>query len=161
MNALILYYSRDGNTKIAAEYLSQKLQCDIASLNEKKPSRSFILAGFRSVTGKRRKLIGDPWGLCKDRDVIILGAPIWAGNGNPVLNSFLDDADFSGKKVYLFTLQADPQLKSAVSVLEILGKRVEDAKGIISGTLAIHGNSPGKTAEKSYITNQLDHWEIS
>jgi len=159
-NPLILFYSRDGSTKLAAHYLGQKLSIPVKELKEQKVSRNFILSGYRAAAGKRRALAGNPWEEITGVSHLFLGAPIWAGNGNPVLNSFLDKADLQGKEVYLFTLQADPNKGTASKVLDFYTKRVEERGGRVAGTHALQGTSPGKRAEEDFIKQQIDTWEL-
>lgn len=160
MSSIVIYYSRNGSTAIAAKHIAEKFNADIVELKEKKPRRGFLVSGYRSAAGKRPELAGDPWLSMDGKDLIILGAPIWAGNGNPVLNSFLDKADFTGKKIILFTLQADPELGSSEKVLNLMSERIVGSGGTLVAARGFHGQSPGKTAEAEYVRSQLDTWEI-
>ena len=160
MSTLILYYSRDGSTKLAAEYLGRKLACPVEALQEEKPSRNFLVSGFHAASGKRREVAGNPWASAATHDTLILGAPIWAGNGNPVMNAFLDRADLKGKQVWVFTLQAGPGRNHNSKALQHYRKLIEQKGGQVAGTWSIQGTSPGKTASVEHLQSQLDEWEL-
>lgn len=156
----VIYFSRDGSTKLAAHIIAEKLGAKCIELEEKKKSRNFLLSGFRAAAKKHASLAGDPWGQIQDCSQVVLGSPIWASNGNPAMNGFLDKADLTGKKVYLFTLQADPDTASAATVLAHFTQRVAEAGGTVAGSFALHGASPGKCADKAQLEQDLSEWEL-
>lgn len=156
----VIYFSRDGSTKLAAHIIAEKLGAQCIELEEKKKSRNFLLSGFRAAAKKHTTLAGDPWGAIQDCSRVVIGSPIWAGNGNPATNGFLDKADLTGKKVYLFTVQADPEMASAAGVLSHFTQRVAEAGGSVAGSFALYGASPGKCAEKARLEQDLSEWEL-
>ncbi len=160
MESLVIYFSRDGSTRIVADLVAEKLKAEIVELQEKKPRRNFIVSGYRSAKGVKPDLAGDPWAAMEGKDLVVLGAPIWAGNGNPVLNSFLEKAEFKGKKVLVFTLQADPGTKTSEKVVVFLSEKIASAGGEIVGSFGFHGSSPGKTAKKEYLEEQFANWDL-
>jgi len=159
-NKAIVFFSRDGSTRIAASIIAEKTGAELVELKEEKPSRNFIISGFRASTRKHSSLAGDPWEAVASCDTIILGAPIWAGKGVPAMNGFLDKADLSGKHVYLFTLQADPNLRASDQVHAHYTSRVEEVGGVVDGTIALAGNSPGKTSNEADLCKALEKWEF-
>ncbi len=130
-HAAVVFFSRDGSTKRAAEVLANRMGATLVELHEAQASNPLILA-----------------------------APIWAGNGNPAMNGFLDQADLRGKTVHILTVQADPDHGSSKAVLDHYRRRVVEAGGTVGGTRAITGASPGKTAEEPAIRDALEGWEI-
>ena len=156
----ILFFSRDGSTKKAATILADRLDAQLIELIEKKPVKGFIRAGYMALKSKSSPLRDAPWEKCADKDIWILGTPIWAAHGTPAMNSFMESADFSGKKVFIFTLQADPRLKDSIGVLNYMSEKIEAAGGKIAGTLALQGASPGKTGSADNY-EALEHWAIS
>ena len=147
-NKAVLFFSRNGSTRGAAELLAARLDAELIELKPLKKT-GFLRSGYMAAKKKGAELEGDPWQACMDKDLLIIGTPVWAGNGTPAINSFLDKADLKGKRVYLFTLQADPRMEKAPAILSYLSSRVKTAGGEVSGTLAVHGASPGKTAEEA------------
>ena len=160
MDKAIVYFTRDGSTAIAVDYLAKKTAAVPVLLETRKRLRNFVLSGFVSASKRSIELAGDPWSETADATTIILAAPVWAGNGNPVMNSFIEKADFSGKKVYLLTLQADPKKTAGERVIPFLSEMVSKRGGTVAGSLAIQGTSPGKTAAEHLIHSQLEEWRI-
>lgn len=160
MDKAIVYFTRDGSTAIAVGYLARKTAAVPVRLETRKRLRSFVLSGFVSASKRRIELSGDPWAETADATTIILAAPVWAGNGNPVMNSFIEKADFSGRRIYLLTLQADPRKTARERVIPFLSEMVSERGGTVAGSLAIQGTSPGKTASEDLIQSQLKEWQI-
>ena len=55
--------------------------------------------------------------------------PIWASNGTPAFNAFMEKMDLSGKRIHVVTLQADPGKKGSAGVHEYFKTRIENAGG--------------------------------
>ncbi|WP_028972807.1 flavodoxin family protein [Spirochaeta cellobiosiphila] len=140
--------------------MSQKWDTCSYELKEAKPSRNFLLSGFKAMQKKRSSIETIPTDLINDADFLIIASPIWAGNGNPIINSFVDQADLDKKPVYLCTVQADPQCKTAPKVFGYLSKVIGSKGGMVKGSKAFHGASPGKTASRSDLEKQLAQWNI-
>lgn len=158
-NKAVVFFSRNGSTRGAAALLASRLDAEMIELKPLKKT-GFLRSGYMAAKKKGTELVGDPWQACEDKDLLILGTPVWAGNGTPAINSFLDKADLKGKKIYLFTLQADPRMEKAPAIHAYLSSRVEAAGGVVSGTVALHGASPGKTADEAQYKEKVDNWEI-
>ena len=124
----VIYFSRNGSTRIAAGLIAERIDAELVELKGQKARHGFVLSGFRAVTKKHLPPAGDPWADIRGCSTLVLGAPVWGGNANPVMNGFLDKADFTGKKVYLFTLQADPQKSKSDEVLAHYSQRVKDCR---------------------------------
>jgi len=155
----VVFFSRNGSTKGAASLLAERIEADLIELKPLKKT-GFIRSGYMASRKKKIDLDGDPWKECRDKSLLILGTPVWAGNGTPAINTFLDKADLTGKRVYLFTLQADPGLKGSKDILSFLSERVESAGGTVSGTLSLNGTSPGKTAPPENYRDKVECWKI-
>lgn len=156
----VLYFSRDGSTRIVAGLIAEKLDAELIELRPEKERRSFLLSGFKAATKKHVSLAGDPWGAIRENNLVALGSPIWAGNGNPVMNGFLDKADLTDKRVLLFTVQADPGKAKSEQVLAHFSRRVEEAGGTVVSSRAFVGASPGRTAAEDALKEQLAGWDL-
>ncbi len=102
----IVYYSRTGNTKKAAETLQNKIKekkIDVKLIeiqNVKKPG--FFKAGIAAMTQKEQPINNTDFDL-KNFDTILVGSPTWAGRSSPYIQSFFNKAEnFKGKKVGIF-----------------------------------------------------------
>lgn len=156
----VVFFSRNGSTRIAANIISGKIDAELVELKAQKARHGFVVSGFRAVTKKHLLPEDDPWARIRECSTVVLGAPIWGGNANPVMNGFLDRADFTGKKVYLFTLQADTGKSKSDEVLAHYSQRVKDAGGTVAGSFALTGASPGKTADEGALREALAGWDL-
>ena len=156
----IVFLSRDGSTRLAAQILAERTGALTVELEQRKGAKGFLLSGFRAKTGKHVEPSEDPWSRVRECGTLILAAPIWAGSPNPVMNGFLDEADLSGKSVYLLTVQADPDRSKSGEVLEHYSRRVREAGGSVGGSRAITGAPPGRTAKEEAIRTALEGWAI-
>jgi flavodoxin len=161
MKKAIVYFSRNGSTRLAAEILAEKLNATLIELQEKKRS-GFFVSAYRALKKRSVPLEGTPEKDILPYDQIILGTPIWAGNGTPPINTFLDKADLSGKEMIIYTVQADPSLKGSEEIHEFLKDRVLK-KGAREGIkcVALYGEKPGKTAQRSSLEEQLDRLKLT
>jgi flavodoxin len=124
LKALVIYYSKTGNTKLMAENMAQKLNADILALKPQKEIKSdgfmlFFRGGFQSMTKRKIKLESIETDFA-DYDLIILGTPVWAWRLNPVVRSFLKTAKFKNKKFGLFCCCAGTSKNILAEMREIL-----------------------------------------
>lgn len=76
MKTLVLYYSRTGNNRFAAQRLAEALDCDIEEIRTLCGGFFFLLLGSALKFGLgNRKLARNP----ADYDRVILCGPIWMG----------------------------------------------------------------------------------
>jgi flavodoxin len=148
----IVYFSKSNNTATGAEILAQRIGGTLIRLDE--IGRS---GPMKAIMKKGSKLGGDPWGEASSFDELYLMSPIWAGNGSPPMNAFLDGADLSGKRITLITFQADPQAKSSAKVHQYWTGRVVEKGGTVVARYGLVGG-PGmyKFAGREAIEKQID-----
>lgn len=161
MKTAVVFYTRDGNTRLAADLLARKLGADVFELEEGKKrgksAASFMAAGFGAAFGLRSRLKNSFTQEMKAYDTICIGSPVWAGKTVPAVNAFIHDLNAVGKKITLFTVQADPQPEAKPPVSLNAHKQVLEKKGAsVTQMLRMHGAPPGKTAEPQEIQKQLD-----
>ena len=98
MNIGLMYYSRTGNTKKAAETLNEKLQSHtehvetIELLHEKK--LGFFGAARLAMKGEHPPIMNNEVDVNKF-DRLIIGTPVWAGRPAPYVYTFLDHNSLS------------------------------------------------------------------
>ena len=125
MKSAVVYYSLDGSTRVAAQALSERLNADMFELKEVRPRGksvfAFLCEGFAAATGKKSRLQDTFSGQMDAYELVCIGMPIWASSPVPAVNAFVDAFDPTGKKVLLFTVQADPntQLPPAKKVEQL------------------------------------------
>lgn len=93
METLIVFYSRTGVTKQVAEFLKNKLDCDLEEIEDVK-SRKGVLGYIRSGKEAVKKQIPkikptnkNP----KDYDLVLVGTPNWAGHISSPVRSYLSN----------------------------------------------------------------------
>ncbi|VDN49161.1 conserved protein of unknown function [Petrocella atlantisensis] len=150
-STVVVYYSKDNNTRTGAKILSDRIGAKIVELTEIRKG-NFIQA----LTKKSSKLAGDPWGEIKDAKIIYLMSPIWASNGVPAVNAFLDKADLTNKEVTIITFQQFADLRNSDNVHNYFRNKVQDKNGIVLDCYAFLGGKMGHCAEEIYIRTQID-----
>jgi len=91
-NILVVYYSRTGATRKAAEYITKKLGADMEEIIDMKKRSGicgFIIGGRDALKRKETKINEikkDP----SKHDLIIVGSPLWAGNMAPAIRTYLN-----------------------------------------------------------------------
>jgi len=139
---LIVYYSWIGNTAAVANEIQAATGFDVMEIKEKASRRQGDIprAGFDSVRGFLSPLEPIDFAM-QGYDRVMLGAQVWAGRTTPPINAFLELADFTDKRVWLFLTRADP--RNPPKTIDSLRQRIE-AKGgtfVDSITFTTHINS--------------------
>lgn len=133
MKNLVVYYSKSSNTETVAQEISKEVSGEIKRIELVKDI-SFGWAGFTSLLGLKGKIKTIDFNV-KDYNNIFIGSPIWAGKSSTPINTFLSEADFTGKNVFVFITQADN--KTPNSVYESIKARVEAKGGKVIDTFYI------------------------
>jgi len=159
MKTAVVYYSLDGSTREAAIIIAQKFNADVFELQEVRPRSgkplSFMAAGFSALVGKKSRLKANPADKMSGYEMIYVGSPIWASRTAPAVNTFLCALKAADKDIALFTVQADPNTAPLKGVQNTV-KRLEERGAKVSNVLRIHGESPGKTAAKEHLAEQIE-----
>ena len=137
---LVAYFSASGVTAKVADMLADAVGADIHEIRPKvlytkadlnwmnKKSRSSIEMVDKTI----RPEIAESNVKIENYDVIFLGFPIWWYVAPTIINTFLESADFSGKKVVLFATSGGSKFGKTVEELKI---SVPDSCEIIEGKL--------------------------
>ena len=106
MKTAVVYYTFDGNCALVAREIKDRLNADVIRLymeDEKKRSglAKYLWGGGMAV--KRIKPPLKPYTFDPSAyDLIIIGAPVWAGSPAPPVMTFLSEAGITSKKIALF-----------------------------------------------------------
>lgn len=149
--AVIVFFSKDGNTRSGAKRLNERLGGKIIELQEQKKG-NFLQALFK----KGSKLQGNPWHQITDATDVYLMQPIWASNAVPAMNAFLQHADFSGKRVTIITFQQFADLRNSDKVHQEITAVVKQRNGQVIANYAFIGGKMGHCAEEKLIYDQID-----
>jgi flavodoxin len=156
MNTAVVFYSATGNCALAARALSEKLGAKLIELKEKKSrdlskvGPAFMGAAFRAILGVRSALQGEPWEEAAGCGELHMFTPIWASRPAPAVNTFASKFDFKGKKVTLYTVQADPN-DTAKGAREKLAARIRNKGGEVVGTHGLTGAGPGEPPKADLV----------
>ncbi len=159
MSTGIIYFSKSNNVRTAAQFLSESLKAETLELKEKGKRTGpigFMKSGFQAIKKKSSVLIDFPYETITSFDTIYLMTPIWAGNGTPAINAFLDQADLSEKKVIIVTFQADPKFDGSDAVHKYLKEKVEKLGGSVTKTWAMESARPGAYAGEDHLKEQIN-----
>ena len=140
MKKLVAYFSASGVTAKVADMLADAVGADIHEIRPKVPytkadlnwmdknSRSSIEMADKTI----RPEIAESNVKIDNYDVIFLGFPIWWYVAPTIINTFLESADFSGKKIVLFATSSGSKFGKTVEELKV---SVPDSCEIVEGKL--------------------------
>lgn len=124
---LVAYFSATGRTAKVAELLSDAMGADIHEIRPKVPytkaDLNWINKKSRSSVEMNNKTLRPEIMKSNVRieeyDVIFLGFPIWWYVAPTIINTFLESADFSGKKIILFATSGGSKFGKTVEELRV------------------------------------------
>ena len=104
MNSLVIFYSRTGTTKKAAETIVNTLRCDIEEIFDTKDrsgAMGYLMAGRDTTLGKSTTIkptVKDPI----QYDLVIIGTPVWVYNMSLPIRAYLGQNKEKLRKVAFF-----------------------------------------------------------
>lgn len=123
---LVAYFSASGVTRTVAEKVAKAADADLFEIEPKIP---YTKADLNWMDKKARSTIemNDPSSrpeIAKTLDVsgydtIVIGFPIWWYVAPTIINTFLESADFSGKKIALFATSGGSGFGKTVDRLKV------------------------------------------
>ena len=109
-NKLLVYFSYTGNTKIIANKILEKLNCDVLGLQPKeKYSENYqeVVDEYQSNESDKRVCELEPYSVDLDHyDTVIIGNPVWWYTITPVIRTFLKQHSLRDKTVIPFATNA-------------------------------------------------------
>ena len=135
MKALVVYYSRSGNTKAVAELIARAASADLEALVEIGVNRKGLLGYLRSGRGamsKKKSKIEVPSKNPTDYGMVFVGSPVWGWNLAPAVRSYMAQTDFGSTPVALFcTMSSSGQEKTFAAM------RDEASNATVVGEMAV------------------------
>ncbi|MDR2717586.1 MAG: flavodoxin [Treponema sp.] len=126
MKTAVVFYSLDGNCNFVAEEVKSLLNADLIRLqtqDDKKRRGFFKMVWGGSMVFGRKKPPLKPYTFDPAAyDLIVIGAPVWAGSPAPPIRTFLSDTGISGKKTALFVCHGGGK-----------GKALDTLKALLAG----------------------------
>jgi flavodoxin len=119
MKILVVYYSRDGHTKKAAQEIATLLQADLEEIVDQTSRRGLMgwLRGGRDAMKRRETAIGPVTRKPADYDLTVVGTPVWAWAMTPAVRIYLNR--FKGQFKALACLVTSGNAKEAAIVKEM------------------------------------------
>ncbi len=114
-DAIVIYYSRTGNSRVLAEAVAHALDCPVQALTVDAygtPLLWYYFASRDALKGRTPELTSAPIDLSQIRTLVLIG-PVWAGNPAPPLVSFVTSQMELPEKIGLFLTSGDPKFLSA------------------------------------------------
>jgi flavodoxin len=150
MKTLVVYYTRTGNTKFAAETIAAEIGADVeevVDLKKRQGRLAFLSSGKDAMQGNETQIAQtnrNP----TDYDLIVIAQPVWAGSPVPAIRTYLSKNDLSGKKVALFFSDSS------------VGKAFEKTKELVPNSTVVGELAlPGKGFEnKEETKKKIEDW---
>ena len=120
MKTLVVYYTRTGNSKFAAETIAAELGADVeevVDLKNRQGKLAYMSCGRDAMQGNETEIAPTKRNPA-DYDFIVIAQPVWAWSPTPAIRTYLNKNDLSGKKVALFF--GGESLKQAVEKTKAL-----------------------------------------
>ena len=141
---LVAYFSASGVTAKKAEKIADILSADLFEI---KPAIPYTKADLNWMDSKSRSSVemadksfrpevASKLENMADFDTVILGFPIWWYVAPTIINTFLEQYDFSGKKIVLFATSGGSGFGNTVPELKV---SVDPSCEIIEGALLNRG----------------------
>jgi flavodoxin len=146
MKSLVVYYTRTGKTKSAAEAIAAQLGADIEEIVDLKKRKGALgwIGGGKDASRKSLTEIAPTQKSPADYDLVVVGTPIWAWAPTPAFRTYIGKSNLDGKKVAVFYTY-DSDLKEASAKIHQLLEGID-----VVGELALKEPSKNKedTAKK-------------
>ncbi len=152
--SIIVYYSYTGHTRMIAEKIKEKLNCDILELKPKDPYST----DYQSVVDQEQDNESNNKTIEIEKiaidlskyNKIILGSPVWWYSITPVVRTFLKENNLAGKVIVPFATNAGWLGTTFSDIKEICpNSKVENEMNIVFESYS----DKLKTDEK-----EIDNW---
>lgn len=131
---LVVYFSLTGRTRMVAKAIAKEIGADLEEIS---PLQPYPLRGaFLYVHGGMQALFGrtppiEPLiAKLAEYDMFVIGTPIWAGKISPPMRTFLNQNQFTGKRVAFFCTSGGGGSDAPKEMLAL-------SKGVLVGELEV------------------------
>ncbi|GAB7531140.1 flavodoxin [Pseudomonas sp. 3A(2025)] len=133
--ALVVYFSRSGNTRVVAGLIQRGQHADLFEI---RPATAYPEDYLQTVEQARRETadgfkpeLAETVTDIKRYDVVFLGFPIWGTTAPPVIRSFLSAHDLSGKTIVPFVTHGGYGLGNSLEVVARHAPGARVVKGFV------------------------------
>ena len=134
MKTIILFYSRTRKTALIAKTLAKEINADykeIIDLKNRDGALNYLKASVDALRENKTQIKPETVDLT-DYDLVYLGSPTWAGKPAPAIITLIDQCNFQGKDVVLFTTMGS---SGGNKVIERMREKIEPRGGFIKAFL--------------------------
>ncbi|MCT4620067.1 MAG: NAD(P)H-dependent oxidoreductase [Marinisporobacter sp.] len=129
--AIVIYYSLQGNTKKLGNIITDQINADVLELQLQKPYNLATAAtiGLAHIKSGHTPALKQYALNLADYNYIFIGTPVWWYTITPPVSTFLQQNNFKGKKVILFSTHAGNNgktfevMKNHLEGAEIIGQK--------------------------------------
>jgi len=125
MRALVVYYSRTGNTRKVARFIASKLAAEFEEIVDTKKRQGVLgwIGAGRDAMLHRETPIGPVQKDPASYDLVVIGSPIWAGNVAAPVRTYLVQYGRRARRVAFFlTMKGQGEAKVLDDMAQIVGK---------------------------------------
>ena len=147
---LVVYYSLDGNTELAANQIKDITGADLEQLIPehepvRKGFRKLAAGGFQALIHYKPRIKRLRHRL-EDYETIVIASPVWAGTCPPAMETFLNKESFSGKEVVICACSASGKADRMIDrIRHFVGR---DNTVSVTTSLVSPLKDPDKTRQK-------------
>ncbi len=139
-NTLVVYFSKSGKTKKAAEYIAGEINAGTHEIKtEKVYPKSYVMTIAESIKefkkNERLVLTDERIADFSEYQNILIGFPIWCFTCPMAIVSFLEQYDFAGKKIYPFCTSGGSSCDKATAKIRELCRGADVHDGIKANKL--------------------------
>lgn len=139
MKALVVYYSRTGNTRKVAHFVASKLGAEFEEIVDTKKRLGFfgyVSAGMDAML-HRETPIGPVQKDPAKYDLVVIGSPIWAWNVSAPVRTYLSQYGRRAKRIAFFlTMGGQGEAKVFDEMQVLAGKRPIEQIAILEKEIA-------------------------
>jgi len=134
--ALIVFYTRTGNTRLVAETIRNEFDCDLQEIKDLKDRTGIkgFIVGMIDVKTKKSTRINPEKVDLDEYDLIIICSPTWGMRLTPAITEFMKSADYKNKKVFVVAV-ASMEMKA--KTFKRIGDEIRSKEGNDAGNLLI------------------------
>lgn len=125
MKSLIVFYSRTGTTKTAAEVIASNLNCDVEEVKDTQKRGGFIgfMKSGREVGAKKLTTIKEPQFNPAAYDLVILGTPVWRDSVSTPIRTYVAQYRDTFQQVAFFCTQGGEKTNVFNELRQLCGKK--------------------------------------
>ena len=159
MNAVIVYYSLEGNTEYVVKQLQKEMNADVCKLEPVKAYPTgkvskFFWGGKSVVFGEKPKLL--PYQFDEAAyDTVIIATPIWASSYVPPIKAFLDEHKLENKQVGIVACSTGGNVEKCFNKLksELKNCKIKDVLSLIDP--AVHKKQEDTEKIKAFAKKMM------